>query len=188
MLERFVPGKVHQKMVLFDPESCGPEWHRANSEILEEDTYARMSPAPHWLGRFSLATYGNYRSVHRELPHSVKSLAYAMVEAGEKHYNLPRNMWTTCFVQRYDSGSFVGGHRDPWDNLDATLILAIGQFEPSRHMVNGHAEWQAPGEMLMLPCTREKARGPWHSMDPIFKGTRYAIILNKIVAERSIGF
>lgn len=142
-------------------------------------------PVPAWLGDFEFKLYGTaYGRDHGKAPDEIE------VEAQKLAALVPGQQWTTTFIQRYHPGSGVKPHRDPRNNLGFTVIGLYGDFTPTWFTVrqpdgSDLTLEQAPGDVLVLPCTIEGVQGPLHSMgwsttvNPL-KGPRYAIILNTI--------
>ena len=141
--------------------------------------------APEWLGDFKLRMFGNYRGRSPVPPSAVVGLGQDMIGAATRAgWELPPRGFTTIFVQLYTVGQAVRPHTDPMDNIDCTLILGLGDFDAGEHLVTlpGRA-WRrtlTPGELLWLPCTWNGVRGPRHAVQPLLRGSRWAVILNAI--------
>jgi hypothetical protein len=131
-------------------------------------------PCPRWLGNFSFATFGGrYPALPESLTFFVAHLATLV----------PDVAFNTVFVQRYCAHEFVGEHRDPKNNLDVTIIAPVGTWTGGESIIMGTGRFAvAPGDALVLNCWREgKSAPPRHALSKIESGTRYALILNRIV-------
>lgn len=141
--------------------------------------------APEWLGDFKLRMFGNYRGRSPIPPAAVVGIGQDMIgAAAQAGWELPSRGFTTIFVQLYAVGQVVRAHTDPTDNIDCTLILGLGDFDAGEHVVTlPDRTWRrtlTPGELLWLPCTRNGVRGPRHAVQPLLRGSRWAVILNAI--------
>lgn len=155
--------KVHRSF--FDPAGLG--------DALDE---VRMSPAPRWLGRFSLRYWkqANWEEVLRHVPSVVAVLTRRLATL------VPDQQFNTLFLQRYEVGDFVAPHRDPVSNVGCTVISVCGDFEGAKSTVAGISFSLAPGDVLVQCCTVSGVQGPWHEVSPVARGVRYAVILNTV--------
>lgn len=153
--------------------------------VLESEFGDSLRGSPRWLGSFSLAIWGHYRSVARPLTPPLQGLTVRMIEAAKAaNWAMPEDGFTTVFVQRYDRGDFVAPHLDPSDNLHSTLILSLGDYAGPLHTIGTDSPVSLPpGSMLRLPCRVGAVWGPRHSVSRVEAGVRWAIILNKIEGQ-----
>lgn len=126
--------------------------------------------APDWLGDFGMVSYSNWK----DLPDGLRLPAVRLAAfAQEQDFN-------RFFVQRYREGEQVYPHRDPMNNVGYTIIGIFGDFEGAVTNVAGETYRMNHGDVLKLPCTIDGVQGPLHSVSPVKRGTRYALILNTI--------
>ncbi|UIS25291.1 hypothetical protein [Erythrobacter phage vB_EliS-L02] len=131
-------------------------------------------PVPEWLGDFSFVTYDR----PRKLPAALFALFEHMRDIDDVLFGGQK--WNRVFVQRYREGESVSEHRDPKTNVDHTLIAIFGDFDGATSRVDDEVFQLRAGDMLRLPCTINGRQGPLHSVSPVTRGTRYALILNHI--------
>jgi hypothetical protein len=165
------------------------EWARSKSvtDGMDDHFGYAMRDAVPWLGQFSMSTWGNYRGRGRPVPAILHTICTQMIQAAVQWgWDLPRPGYTTVFVQRYEPGSSVSPHRDPADNLHSTLILSLGDYEGPQHTIERETFAVRPGAVLRLPCSQGGVRGPRHSVSPVTRGVRWAVILNQIEREEAV--
>lgn len=139
-------------------------------------------PVPEWLGDFRFWWGKNCLSDGKRPPW-LSELIWN--EALHLQQACPTVKFNTLFLQRYEPGQAVFEHRDPRNNLDATVIGLYGSFGSTILTVDGVPCIQTPGDVWMLPCTINGKQGPRHKMDwphplPADVSTRFAIILNRL--------
>ena len=140
-------------------------------------------PVPAWLGNFRFWWRKGLDLSPKGLPQGLSSLIWD--EALFLQQACPTVKFNTLFVQRYEPGESVASHRDPKNNLDATVIGLYGTFGSTTLTVDGVQHPQFPGDVWALPCTINGRRGPLHRVDwpnpiPPSVSTRFAIILNRL--------
>ncbi len=139
-------------------------------------------PVPAWLGAFSFWWRGKLAFHADDKPRGLPDLIWS--EALRLATLVPQVKFNALFVQRYQPGQNVEAHRDPRNNLDATVIGLYGNFGHTTLWVEGTGTAvQRPGDVFVLPCTIAGKQGPRHRMDwpeGPWPGARYAIILNRI--------
>lgn len=131
-------------------------------------------PVPEWLGTFSFVTYNRLC----KMPAALKRMVEYMEEIDEVLFG--GQAWNTFFVQRYREGEYVAEHRDPQNNVGHTMIAIFGDFEGAVSTVGDETFQLEAGDILRLPCTINGRQGPKHSVTPVTKGTRYALVMNTI--------
>lgn len=145
--------------------------------IMKAFEHLPYRPVPAWLGDFSFVVYDR---PHR-LPAALFALFQHMQDIDDVLFGPQR--WNRVFVQRYREGEQVFEHRDPKSNVDHTLIAIFGDFEGAISRVGDEVFQLRAGDMLRLPCTIDGRQGPPHSVSPVTRGTRYALVLNHIDHE-----
>lgn len=132
-----------------------------------------LKPCPVWLGTFlTKCFYGNSYSKLSIAP-LVERLAMLA----------PNQKFNTLFLQKYPVGSEVYPHRDPYNNIDDTIILVLGEFTDATSKVDGVDYNVTRNSAIIMSCTKNNQRGPLHSVSRIETGIRYAVILNTIKAK-----
>jgi hypothetical protein len=131
-------------------------------------------PVPEWLGSFSFVTYDRIA----KMPKVMQQYVAHMMDIDDTLFG--GQAWNTFFVQRYREGEYVAEHRDPQNNVGHTLIAVFGNFEGAVSTVGDETFQLGAGDILRLPCTINGRQGPKHSVSPVTKGTRYALVMNTI--------
>ena len=136
----------------------------------------RLRPCAAFLGNFNYRFYGEWGGrYHGKLPQALRAQAQRMAAL------VPDEVFNAAFLQRYRQGEFVRKHRDPKNNHNCTLIGLFGNWEGAVMSV-GNAKIQGKrGDVIRLPTTVDGRQGPVHSVSPVLRGTRWALILCSIM-------
>lgn len=158
------------------PDSGSPE-------LIAELDRVPYRPAPNWLGNFTFWWRGSLDLTQVQPPPGFFPLIWGEVQWLKKLK--PEITFNTVFVQRYEPNQNVKAHRDPKNNKDVTIISLYGDFELTYFRSGNEVYEQKPGDIFIQDCTKNGVQGPVHEMwwpqtTPRGKGTRYAIILNRI--------
>jgi hypothetical protein len=137
------------------------------AEILSRRFYR---PCPAFLGHFDYSKFTNIQGLGSELIEVILLLSSLV----------PSQEFNTVFIQRYLAGAFVAGHRDPRNNLDKTVVSIFGHFDGAISQCADFRYRLDSGDVAIQDCTINGEQGPYHSVDSVTSGVRYAIILNTI--------
>lgn len=144
-------------------------------QAIADACISHMRAVPSWLGTFKFRPYYKNSYVnHLSLGPIAKRLSGLV----------PAQMFNTAFLQRYDVGSRVHAHRDPRNNVGFTIIAIAGEFTGAETALScppGRLLLKS-GDVLVMPCTIDGLQGPQHEVSTVLTGTRYALILNTILA------
>ena len=154
--------RIYKKALLLTAEQM---------RIVEEIQYRK---SPGFLGDFGYFANGE-RFNTGTLPESLHETFERM-----KEVTSCRQEFNQVFIQRYLTGQRVVSHRDPYTNKGVTLILVQGKFQGATFNYMNSKIDVDPGDILKLPCTIHGVQGPVHSVDPVFSGVKYSLILNTI--------
>jgi len=133
------------------------------------ESLRRYVTCPGWLGCFE-----QIRLARHEVPKEHQALVDMLAAMW------PAVSYNAVFLQRYRENAFVAPHHDPANNRGYTIIAIAGKFEGGVSTIDGRLTQLLSGDVLIQRCTINKARGPLHSVSPVTRGTRYALILNRI--------
>ena len=137
---------------------------------------------PRWLGNFAFVTFRRSPSFGPQDYPVLPSSFEPFVKVLEALVTV--QSFNTIFLQRYGVGSEVLRHRDPLTNTATTIIAPFGDFGGAESLCEGYRFFVRPGDVAIQRCTTSCLLSrPWHSVSPVTKGTRYALILNTIDTE-----
>jgi hypothetical protein len=155
-----------------------PFTYGAEPSLIGELENLSYRNCPTWLGNFQFKM--------------IKSLDKLPKLIQEEFLNLnslvPAQVFNTWFIQKYEPGQNVSGHKDPLNNKGLTVVSLYGNLWHTVLTVDSQKFNQNPGQIFIFPTNIPGLERPYHKVDwsnPKQQGcvsytTRWALICNTI--------
>lgn len=130
--------------------------------------------APHFLGNFRAAMYGDVYGRKVAIPSRLQPYFDKFAAL------VPNQKFNVLFVQKYPTGASVKPHKDPKNNTGKTIVFVCGGFTGATTTVENKTFQLVRGDCLIQDCSINGKQGPRHQVSEVLSGTRYAFILNTI--------